>query len=170
VSLPLNSSDPGDIQEVFEAREKAKLEGDNRTLSKIWEQELDELGSTRPTIGEMQAERDARERKDREFRDAVAGRVSELLRTQGFRRVKIDSVSEGDGDEWREIKYEVQAFDLERRRYDLEMYPAKRGGLSLTYDRDCLIDVASGIAAELLAARNDYLRRMGQAVAATVLA
>jgi hypothetical protein len=49
------------------------------------------------------------------------------------------------------------------------MYPAKRGGLRLTYDRDCLIDVVSGIAAELLAARNNYLGRMGQAQAAVVI-
>ena len=163
-------ADPGSVQEIFELREKAVREGDNATLAKIWEPELDELGSTRPTIGEMRAEREARERRDREFRDAVQLRVVDLLKGQGFKRCKIDSVSDGDGDSWRELKYLIQAFDAQHRRYDLEMYPTKQGGMPLTYDRDCLIDIASGIAAELLSARNNYIARMTGIVAAPVIA
>jgi hypothetical protein len=160
-------ADPGSVQEIFELREKAVREGDNATLAKIWEPELDELGSTRPTIGEMRAEREARERRDREFRDGVAAKLAELLKGQGFRNIRIDSVSDGDGDSWRELKYLIKAYDGERV-WDLEMFPAKRGGMALTYDRDCLIDVVSAIAAELVTNRNEYLRRMGRLAAVVV--
>lgn len=152
--------DPGDLDEVVRVREKAKRDGDNRTLAKIWERELDELHSASPDAVTAEQLRDRRRREDEEFRNACAGYVADLLHGQGFRRVRIDCESDDDGIE---EKYVVCAFDKEHRRYDLELMSSSGPRLGITYDRDCMIRVASSIAAELYAARRNYLRRMGVA-------
>ena len=148
---------PDDL-EAQRIREKAKRDGDNRTLAKIWERELDELGSPAPSAAETEALRTRREREDREFREAVGKYVVELLGGQGFKRVRIDSETD---DEWNERRYFVQAFDAQERRYDVQMERPGKANLGITYDKDCLVRVASQLAAELVAARHEYLRRMG---------
>lgn len=148
---------PDDL-EIQRIRETAKRNGDNRTLSKIWERELDELGSPAPTALETDALRTRREREDREFREEVGKYVVELLGGQGFRRVRIDSETD---DEWNERKYFVKAFDAEHRLYEATLERPEKANLGITYDKPCLVRVASQIAAELVQARETYLRRMG---------
>ncbi len=148
---------PDDL-ELQRVRERAKRNGDNRTLAKIWERELDELGSPTPSASETEARRTKREREDREFREEVGKYVVELLGGQGFRRVRIDSETD---DEWNERRYFVTAFDAQHRRYDLTLERPEKPNLGITYDKDCLVRVASQIAAELVGARENYLRRMG---------
>jgi hypothetical protein len=148
---------PDDL-ELQRVRERAKRNGDNRTRAKIWERELDELGSPAPSMSETEALRTRREREDREFREEVGKYVVELLGGQGFRRVRIDSETD---DEWNERKYFVKAFDAQHRRYDLTLERPEKANLGITYDKECLVRVASQIAAELVGARETYLRRMG---------
>jgi hypothetical protein len=148
---------PDDL-ELQRVRERAKRNGDNRTLAKIWERELDELGSPAPSMSETEALRTRREREDREFREEVGKYVVELLGGQGFRRVRIDSETD---DEWNERRYFVQAYDAQHRRYDVTLERPEKANLGITYDKDCLVRVASQIAAELVGARETYLRRMG---------
>lgn len=157
---------PEDFDAAIAEKDHARDVGDDHKVAKFWEAELDALHDN-PSLADggvaTRAQLEARERQDAEFREALTIRCTALLRGCGFKQIRIgaDYVADPTGDVgWRELKYVVQAFDTEDRRYDLDLERPSRPNLGIEYTRDFLFELADQIAAQLILARDAYILRM----------
>ncbi len=144
--------DPGEIDEVVRLRNKARAEGDDKTLGKILEREIDELLSDDRYEGPTEAELEAARRADHAFRSALASRIGELLRGQGFERCRVNCEAKEDEDGFAAQRYVVEAFDS-GAHYELTVERPTRPTLGVEHTKDFLHGFADRLALELIKAR-----------------
>lgn len=144
--------DPGEIDEVVRLRNKARAEGDDKTLGKILEREIDELLSEERYEGPTEAQLEAARRADHAFRSALASRIGELLHGQGFTRCRVNCSAKEDEDGFHEQRYVVEAFDS-GAHYELTVERPTRPDLGIEHTKTFLHGFADRIALELIKAR-----------------
>lgn len=144
--------DPGELDEIVRLRDKARAEGDERTLGKILEREIDELTSEDRYEGPTEAELEAARRADHAFREALSSRLAELLRGQGFERCRVNCHAREDEDGFSEQRYVVEAYDS-GAHYELTVERPAKASLGIEHTREFLLGFADRIALELIRAR-----------------
>jgi hypothetical protein len=144
--------DPGELDEIVRQRPQARAEGDDRTLGKILEREIDELLSEERYEGPTEAQLEEARRADHAFRSALSGRLSELLRGQGFTRCRVNCAAREDDDGFHEQRYVIEAFDS-GAHYELTVERPTKPDLGIEHTKVFLHGFADRIALELLKAR-----------------
>ena len=95
---------------------------------------------------------EAARRADHAFRSALASRIGELLRGQGFTRCRVNCSAKEDDEGFHEQRYVVEAFDS-GAHYELTVERPTRPDLGIEHNKVFLFAFADRIALELLKAR-----------------